>query len=298
MSLVSLQKCPICKGTTFQDQIKCQDHTTSKETFTIASCTSCGLLATTPRPSGEHLDQYYLSPEYVSHTGGSKSAIDRLYMFARKKTLRWKYKLISKIKEPGLLLDFGCGTGEFLNEMKQAGWQVRGVEPSPVARSKATALLMTPLTVASSLAKLPNGQYDVITMWHVLEHIEEIESTLQDVHHVLKQDGVIFVAVPNHESHDAKHYREHWAGYDVPRHLWHFSKTAIQRLFENHGLELQQIIPMKLDAYYVSLLSENYLHPKSKISSSIRACYQGFLSNLKAKQNCNYSSLIYVFQHA
>ena len=298
MSLVSLQKCPICKGTTFQDQIKCKDHTTSKETFTIASCTTCGLLATTPRPSGEHLHQYYLSPEYVSHTGGSKSAIDRLYIFARKKTLRWKYKLISKIKEPGLLLDYGCGTGEFLNAMKQAGWQVWGVEPSPLPRSKATELLMTPLTVASSLAKLPNGQYDVITMWHVLEHIEKIESTLQDVQHLLKQDGVIFVAVPNHESHDAKHYREHWAGYDVPRHLWHFSKPAIQRLFQNHGLELQQIIPMKLDAYYVSLLSENYQHPKSKISSSIRACYHGFLSNLKAKQNSNYSSLIYVFQHA
>ncbi|MEQ9592453.1 MAG: class I SAM-dependent methyltransferase [Cyclobacteriaceae bacterium] len=298
MSLVTLQKCPVCQGTTFEDRIRCKDHTTSQENFTIASCTNCNLLATTPRPSTENLNQYYLSTAYVSHTGGTKSIIDRIYLLARKKTLKWKNQLISKIKTPGLLLDYGCGTGEFLYQMKHDNWHVMGVEPSPQARSKANHLLATPNTIFPSLDELSRTECDVITMWHVLEHVENLDTTLATIKKLLKKDGLIFVAVPNHESYDADHYKQYWAGYDVPRHLWHFSSVTIEKLFKSHDLKLHQTIPMKLDAYYVSLLSEKYKNPKNKLLSYIRACWYGFLSNRKAKHNDNHSSIIYVFQHA
>jgi 2-polyprenyl-3-methyl-5-hydroxy-6-metoxy-1,4-benzoquinol methylase len=211
--------------------------------------------------------------------------------------LKWKFELLNKYQKSGNLLDFGCGTGEFLAHCQRRKWNITGVEPSENARVKASQNIGKP--VASNLNEVDNERFDAITLWHVLEHLHELESDLRKIVALLKKDGTIFIAVPNHQSPDAKYYKKFWAGYDVPRHLWHFSKDTMNRLFEKVGLQMIEIKPMKLDAFYVSLLSEAYQNPQaSKLSNGLNAFLQGVKSNTAAKVNNNYSSLVYIAKHA
>jgi 2-polyprenyl-3-methyl-5-hydroxy-6-metoxy-1,4-benzoquinol methylase len=293
MSLESVSICPICSSFSFTKFLTATDHTTTGEKFEIVKCAKCDFTITNPRPDINSIGKYYQSEKYISHTGGSKSLFDKVYVLARTITLRWKLKLINKHKSTGSILDYGCGTGEFLHHLKSNSWAINGVEPSEGARNKATDLLQKP--ISSSIEKIEGNQFDVITLWHVLEHIHDLNEKLSSIKSLLKQDGIIFIAVPNHESPDAQKYGAYWAGYDVPRHLWHFSKDSMKKLLDKTGLELVSIHPMKLDAYYVSLLSEGYEHQnQNKIVSAIKSLWSGLSSNLTASKNQNYSSLIYI----
>jgi 2-polyprenyl-3-methyl-5-hydroxy-6-metoxy-1,4-benzoquinol methylase len=293
MALESVSICPICSSSSFTKFLSAEDHTTTGEQFEIVRCAQCHFTLTNPRPDINSIGKYYQSEKYISHTGGSKSLFDKIYVFARTITLGWKLKLINKYKSTGSILDYGCGTGEFLYHLKNNGWVINGVEPSDGARSKATDLLQNP--IHSSIEKIERSQFDVITLWHVLEHIHDLNEKLVSIKSQLKQDGIIFIAVPNHEATDAQKYGANWAGYDVPRHLWHFSKDSMKKLFDKTGLELIGIHPMKLDAYYVSLLSEGYKHPnQSKIAKAFKTFVTGLSSNLAAAKDQNHSSLIYI----
>jgi 2-polyprenyl-3-methyl-5-hydroxy-6-metoxy-1,4-benzoquinol methylase len=289
--MISIIECPICKSTNLQFLTRCQDFTVSHETFEIRQCTNCELGITTPRPESNKLCEYYKSEEYVSHSGKTSGGIGAIYKLARKFTLRWKRKTIEKHKSTGLILDFGCGTGEFLHTMQNSGWAIAGVEPSDVARLKAENL--TNQKIHNSL-DLASG-FDVITAWHVVEHVPDVMNIILSLKRLLKKDGILFIAVPNFQSPDGVNYFEYWAGFDVPRHLWHFSKKSMAMLLESVGLKLLDIKPMKLDAFYVSLLSEKY---KSNNTLSLAGMIKGFLSGLrsnkKAKQETNHSSLIYI----
>jgi 2-polyprenyl-3-methyl-5-hydroxy-6-metoxy-1,4-benzoquinol methylase len=215
--------------------------------------------------------------------------IDEVYRTVRSITLKSKLRLINKYQSKFNLLDYGCGTGEFLATCKDVGWSVQGVEPSDDARIKNRR----DLHVVDDLSKV-NTQVNAITMWHVLEHVHDLNETLAKLRSLLTNNGTIFIAVPNHESYDAQYYKNSWAGYDVPRHLWHFNKENIKSLLTRHNLRLQAIVPMKFDAYYVSLLSEGYKNPgKSGPIKSIAAFTRGMISNLKAGKD-NHSSLIYI----
>ena len=289
--------CPLCNSTSLEKFLEAKDYTSSKETFTIVKCINCEFTLTNPRPPGTEIGKYYLSDKYISHTGAGKTIFDKVYLTARNFTLKWKFELLNKYQKSGNLLDFGCGTGEFLAHCQRRKWNITGVEPSENARVKASQNIGKP--VASNLNEVDNEQFDAITLWHVLEHLHELESDLRKIVALLKKDGTIFIAVPNHESPDAKHYKKFWAGYDVPRHLWHFSKDTMNRLFEKVGLQMIEIKPMKLDAFYVSLLSEAYQNPQaSKLSNGWNAFLQGVKSNRVAKVNNNYSSLVYIAKHA
>lgn len=295
MALEKVEICPVCNGSQFKSFLSCKDYTTSKENFEIVQCNTCSLLITSPRPDANSMGSYYQSEEYISHTGKSHTLTDRAYLFARKYTLRWKSKLINSrsSKHRGNLLDFGCGTGEFLYQMSLDGWRGHGLEPSDKARAKAQQL--TGLLIKSKLDEFSDSKFNVVTLWHVLEHIPDIQPTLKQISSQLEQDGIIFIAVPNYECKDAEHYQNHWAGYDVPRHLWHFSQRAMSLLLDNCNLRLTEIIPMKLDAFYVSLLSEKYKGGnKNTLTSYGSALRIGIQSNLQAQKNNNYSSLIYV----
>jgi 2-polyprenyl-3-methyl-5-hydroxy-6-metoxy-1,4-benzoquinol methylase len=293
MALESVSICPICSSSSFTKFLSAKDHTTAGEQFEIIKCSECNLALTNPRPDINYIGKYYQSEKYISHTGGSKSLFDKVYVFARTITLGWKLKLINKYKPTGSILDYGCGTGEFLHHLKIHGWAISGVEPSEGARSKATDLLEKP--IHSSIEKLEASQFDVITLWHVLEHIHDLNEKLLAIKSLLKQDGIIFIAVPNHEAPDAQKYGAYWAGYDVPRHLWHFSKDSMKKLLDKTGLELIDIQPMKLDAYYVSLLSEGYKNPnQNKLVSALKAVASGLVSNFTANKTQNHSSLIYI----
>ncbi len=293
MALESVNTCPICNGTSFEPFEQCTDFTTSQEEFSIVKCKSCQLLITSPRPDANSIGKYYQSDSYISHTNSSKKLIDKLYKIVRSFTLRWKLNLVGTHKPTGKILDYGCGTGEFLATCKKANWDCCGVEPSSTARGQATQLTNLPIT--QSLQEIGQQKFDVITLWHVLEHVENLTEKLSELKSFLKEDGIIFIAVPNHESLDAKIYKSHWAGYDVPRHLWHFSQENIKKLLESHQLKLMKNIPMIQDSFYVSLLSEKYLHPKSNILLNLgRGFITGLRSNLAARRNQSYSSVVYI----
>jgi 2-polyprenyl-3-methyl-5-hydroxy-6-metoxy-1,4-benzoquinol methylase len=293
MALESVSICPICSSSSFTKFLSAKDHTTTGEQFEIVKCAKCDFTLTNPRPDINSIGKYYQSEKYISHTGGSKSLFDKVYVFARTITLGWKLKLINKHKSVGSILDYGCGTGEFLHHLKNHGWATTGIEPSENARQKAASLLKT--SVSESIDQIKGNEFDMITLWHVLEHIHDLNEKLLAIKSLLKQDGTIFIAVPNHEAPDAQKYGAYWAGYDVPRHLWHFSKDTMRKLFDKTGLELIDIQPMKLDAYYVSLLSEVYKNPnQNKIVSALKAVVNGFVSNLTANKTQNHSSLIYI----
>ncbi|WP_254153080.1 class I SAM-dependent methyltransferase [Chryseosolibacter indicus] len=247
---------------------------------------------TSPRPENDLLGKYYESKDYTSHTIKNQGLVDMVYRTARTFTLQWKYRLVTKetTKQWLSIMDYGCGTGEFLNYCQEKGHHVQGIEPNhqagEIARAKG-------LNVESKISNNNNPAFDTITLWHVLEHIPDLNEVLTQLHQMLDSKGKVFIAVPNRESADAKHYQDNWAAYDVPRHLWHFSKNNIQMLFEKHGFILDDIIPMKLDAYYVSLLSEKYKRGSTTLVTMVKAFYQGAISNYQAKENTNYSSLIY-----
>ncbi len=293
MALESVTTCPICKGNTFEPFNRCIDFTTSKEEFAIIRCKRCNLLITSPRPDSNSIGKYYQSENYISHTNSSKNLIDKIYKTVRSFTLQWKLNLIQSYKPSGKILDYGCGTGEFLNTCKTANWVCTGVEPSVAAREKASQL--THLKIVGTLSQTDHSKFDIITLWHVLEHVENLNEKLSELKSYLAEGGIIFIAVPNHESIDAKIYQSNWAAYDVPRHLWHFSKENMRTLLQSHGLNLVDKIPMKQDSFYVSLLSEKYLHPKTNILiNSVRAFAMGLRSNLAARKDQNYSSLVYI----
>ena len=270
-----------------------KDHSVSGEVFELRHDTELDLLVTHPQPSAEALPKYYESDDYISHTDGKRSLFEKAYHFVKDIALKNKLDLIASLQPgKGRLLDIGAGTGDFLNAAKQAGWHTTGIEPSEKARAIAER---KGVTFVTDLGQLEDHSFDVITMWHVLEHVPNLEHQIAELKRLLKPTGTILVAVPNFRSHDAKHYGAFWAAYDVPRHLWHFSKTAIEKLFATQDLKLADVLPMKFDAFYVSLLSEKY---KTGKMNFVGAVITGLRSNWKARRTKQYSSHIYVLKNA
>lgn len=291
--MVEVIECPICNGKDLKAIASAKDYTVSHETFIVKQCLACKLAITTPRPENEVLGNYYKSEKYISHSGKSSGILGSIYRLARSFSVKWKKNQVSTHAEKGAILDFGCGTGEFLQTLQNASWEIEGVEPSNLARSKASQL--TGKKIYTSLNEIKNQQFSAITAWHVLEHVPDLHETLLTLKSLLAKNGTIFIAVPNYQSPDSKVYNAYWAGLDVPRHVWHFSKESMKKLMENAGLNLIKIIPMKLDAYYVSMLSEKYKNNnRLGFLQLIRGFVIGLTSNLKARKTVNHSSLIYI----
>lgn len=290
MAQEEISICPICGHTQFKDLFSVKDHTTTGESFQLKVCQHCQLIATSPRPDERDIASYYESQSYISHTGGNSGIFDTLYRIARKRALQTKLNLLNTYQPtPGTILDYGAGTGSFIHHCSTRQWNAHAVEPSRNARAKIPASVTTYPDIESITIN-----FNAITLWHVLEHVHQLTSTLTKLTEHLSSTGTIFIAVPNHQSHDAQYYGSSWAGYDVPRHLWHFNKTNMTQLLGSVGLKLLAIKPMKLDSFYVSLLSEQYKNPTSSaITRAIAAFMTGLRSNLKAGNN-NYSSLIYI----
>lgn len=283
-------QCPICQETEFNPVLKAADYTVSQEVFSIVSCAKCGFHFTNPVPEMDKIGDYYKSESYVSHSSTNKGLINKLYQRVRKHTLKQKLKLVSRLANGRDLLDIGAGTGHFLNVCQQANWNCLGLEPDADARAFAKKEFNVTLKSTDELHQLPAGSLDVITMWHVLEHIYELRKDVEQIVKVLKEDGVLIIAVPNRNSFDAKYYKEFWAAYDVPIHLYHFVPDDIKTLFGHFKMDVTEILPMKFDAYYVSMLSEKY-----KGGNILKAFFNGWRSNFNAKEG-TYSSQIYILK--
>lgn len=268
-----------------------KDHSVTQETFTLHYDASLHMYRTHPKPLEKKLSRYYNSEDYISHTDGKRSLFEKVYQYVKKIMLSRKHNLINKYHpKGGELLDLGAGTGDFVEYLSNKYWKVVGVEPNKKARSLAQE---KGFTFFNDISKLENSKYDVITMWHVLEHVYDLDEQIYWLKKNLSKEGTLFIAVPNFESYDASHYKEHWAAYDVPRHLYHFSQKSIETLFGKYGLEVVSVKPMKFDSYYVSLLSEKYKNSKSNFFKAIKV---GFTSNTKARASGQYSSKIYVIK--
>jgi 2-polyprenyl-3-methyl-5-hydroxy-6-metoxy-1,4-benzoquinol methylase len=288
-----LTHCPSCDNSSFHNHLICKDNSFTKESFAIVKCERCELLFTNPRPTEEAIGKYYETADYISHSNSSKRLIDKIYKIVRSFSLKSKLNIIEKLSDTKTLLDYGCGTGHFLSKAQKNKWDINGVEPNKSARQIANQQLEN--QVYSSLEQLPhNKKYSIITLWHVLEHIIDLNHTLDTLKSLLTKDGAIIIAVPNPGSYDAKHYKEYWAGYDVPRHLYHFTPESFKYLMKKHKLTLVETLPMKFDSFYVSLLSEKYM---TGSSNYINSFINGYKSNSYASKNSNmYSSIIYILK--
>lgn len=272
--------------------IKVQDYSVSNENFELLLDSDLELLKTHPQPALENLGSYYESADYISHTDSKRSLFEKMYHWVKSYSLKKKVRIINSYhNQKGSLLDIGAGTGDFLVTAKSAGWQTTGVEPNENAKKLA---ISKGISFENSIESIENQQFNVITMWHVLEHVPDVEYQIKQLKRLLKPNGTIIIAVPNYKSFDAQHYGKFWAAYDVPRHLWHFSKTSIEKLVSRENMKLVKILPMIFDSFYVSLLSEKY---KTGKMNFIKAFWIGLRSNLKANSSKEYSSHIYVIKN-
>ena len=292
--MIHYSACPVCGSSNISPCLTAEDHTVSHERFVIDECADCTLRFTQDVPGQDAIGPYYQSENYISHSNTSKGFVNSLYHKVRSRTLRSKRKLISSAtgKTQGRILDVGAGTGAFLNEMKTAGWEVTGLEPDEGSRTLSKELYGNDLLPSSEFYNLPDHSFDAITMWHVLEHVHELQEYIKQLRMLLKDDGRIFIAVPNYTSYDAGYYGAAWAAYDVPRHLYHFSPASMAKLLEAQQLTIIAYKPMWYDSFYVSMLSEQYLNKRSNLPAAVLT---GLRSNIHASKDVKRcSSVIYV----
>ncbi|MDO7172140.1 class I SAM-dependent methyltransferase [Mariniflexile sp. AS56] len=276
--------------------LKVKDHSVSQELFNLVENLEYGFLETRPQPSSETLPDYYKSEDYISHTDSKRNVFENVYHLVRSISLKQKLKLINSFESTDkTLLDVGCGTGDFLQTAQKKHWTVSGIEPNEEARALANKKTNQAVYEIEELLKLEAKSFDVITLWHVLEHLPNLEEHIQIFKKLLKPNGTLIIAVPNYKSYDATYYKEFWAAFDVPRHLWHFNKPSISKLVSKVSMEVVKTKPMYFDAFYVSLLSEKYKKGKMNF---LRGFWVGLVSNLKSLSTKEVSSLIYVIKNS
>lgn len=301
-TLITIKKCPICGSSATVKLFDAVDYFSTKETFPIYDCQDCGFRFTNNFPSEDIIGKYYDSPDYISHSDSKKGLINQLYHFFRKRMLKKKVNMITKITSKSetnrlqsiRLLDLGCGTGYFLNEAKNKGFTVSGIEKDEKAREYAISHFGLNIKGEESLWNINNESFDVISLWHVLEHMQNLNEVVEKLNNILKTNGILILALPNHHSYDAKRYKRYWAAYDIPRHLWHFSPDTVEKLLNKHQFKIIKQKTMPLDAFYISMLSEKY-KGSSKIVQYQKAIIIGVIGYIKSLSNIKHSSsIIYI----
>jgi 2-polyprenyl-3-methyl-5-hydroxy-6-metoxy-1,4-benzoquinol methylase len=292
----NIQNCPVCGSPHSSLKFKAKDYTVSNEMFHIVTCDSCRLIYTNPRPAANEAGPYYHANAYISHSDTNEGIVNKLYHAVRKLTLQSKTNWIEPEKKGNKeLLDIGCGNGHFLAAAKEKGWNINGVELDPETAARASKL--TGLTIAPSLAEIATEkQFQVITLWHVLEHVYELDDYFHFFKSRLNKDGKLLLALPNPASFDAHYFKEYWAAYDVPRHIYHFTPATISALAAKYGFKLKKSRGLIFDSFYISLLSNEYKTGNKRLLHSF---FIGLISNVRALLGKpNYSSNLYTFEHA
>lgn len=294
--MVHYKICPLCSSEKISLYLETNDFFLTSEPFSLFRCSDCGFVFTQDHPDEKDIGRYYKSVEYLSHNDSVKGFSGRLYRASRKIMLITKRKLITRATgiKKGNLLDIGSGTGHFIREMKEAGWQVSGIEIDEKVRLHSESSFNLKVHSPDEIQSLPSGSYDCITMWHVLEHFQYPFKYALEIKRLLKPDGICLVALPNRFSFDAEHYRKFWAAYDVPRHLWHFSPFTFRLFAEKTGFRIIHTGSLPLDVFYISMLSEKYCGAKLHlIAGLITGKWFWFLSSFNIEKR---SSLYYILK--
>ena len=296
MKILHIDKCPLCGNTRFEKMMTCTDHYATGEIFDVEQCMNCHFLFTRHAPTEAEIGRYYESPDYISHSDTHKGLMNRIYHQVRRYMLGRKARLIRRSSHlhTGNLLDIGTGTGYFSHFMAEKGWKVTAIEKSPQARRFAKTHFDLDVQAPETLASLETDSFDVITLWHVMEHLEHLNETWETLNRILKERGILIIAVPNPNSFDAKKYKEMWAAYDTPRHLWHFTPSTMQQFGAKHGFILAEQHPMPFDAFYVSMLTEKYKKSRYPFLKGLITGIEAWFASQARKERS--SSIIYVFR--
>jgi 2-polyprenyl-3-methyl-5-hydroxy-6-metoxy-1,4-benzoquinol methylase len=291
--MIHYDRCPLCSSVEIEDYLLTRDYFLSREIFKLIKCSGCGFVFTQDHPDANNIDRYYASDDYISHNESATGFLNNLYRLSRRLMLKKKRSIVKKFTglRKGTILDTGSGTGHFLSVMKEAGWTVKGVEINKKAREFSVSTFGLEVISPEQLSLLPSGSFDCITLWHVLEHFEEPFRYASEILRLLKPGGSCILALPNCQSFDAEYYKEFWAAYDVPRHLWHFTPVTFKIFAEKTGFRLSRLKSLPLDVFYISSLSEKY---KGSNLSLITGMINGLWFSVKSffKKNGS-SSLIY-----
>jgi SAM-dependent methyltransferase len=293
MDLESHNHCPVCGNKLLEQYLDSADFFFTQESFTLNRCAECGLILTNPFPGFEESLKYYQSETYFSHPNKKRNLFGYLYQLVRIQNMRSKIRVVKKFIRSGRILDIGCGSGDFLLACIKNGFDVSGIEVNDDARNFTSARIGSSVYQPKDSMIIPSHHFGMITMWHVLEHIHDLDRQMNDIVRMLEPNGFLLLALPNPESYDCRKYGRHWAAWDLPRHVFHFTPKTIHLLAGKFGLKPIQTFPMKWDAYYISMLSEGYRQSNLGL---LRGLFAGLSSNLRAKRTGNYSSLIYVFK--
>ena len=291
----NLSNCPGCGSAEMVKQFVAKDYTVSQNSFGIYACQACGLNFTNPRPKSENAGYFYKSDTYISHSDTQVGLVNKLYHAVRNITLKQKVGWIqSEQKGNKELLDIGCGNGHFLHACQQAGWNITGMELDPDTAARAAILVQD--KIYPNLTTIPEDkQFELITLWHVLEHVYELDAYFSFFKKRIQPDGKLLLALPNSKSYDASYFKEFWAAYDVPRHIYHFTPETIQYVAKKHGFTLVQQRGQIFDSFYIALLSNQYRSGSKRL---IHSFFIGLWSNLLAwTKTGNYSSNVYIFKH-
>ncbi|MGB5379300.1 class I SAM-dependent methyltransferase [Muriicola sp.] len=269
--------------------LRTKDHALTQESFDLQYDAELEMLQTIPKPT--EIEKYYQDEAYISHTDGNQTALEKIYQLVKQYNQKKKASWIQQYaKQNAKVLDVGAGTGSLIKYLQDQGWQAEGVEPNKKAQNIAKD---KGVDLKSSLQDVEENDFDVITLWHVLEHLPDLDKDISDISKKLRSKGVVFIAVPNFRSYDAQHYGSYWAAYDVPRHCWHFSQHSIQTIFSRKGFSLLKVKPMIFDAFYIARLSEKYKKGNNQL---LKALWHGLRSNFHGWRTGEYSSLLYILQ--
>lgn len=296
MTIISYNKCPLCKSSAIKKRFACVDNFATKESFDIHECEDCGFVFTHNFPDEKEIDRYYESPSYISHSNTDKGLVNSMYHLVRKIMLRKKARLVERcsLLKRGKLLDYGAGTGYFARTMAARGWDVTAIEKNGKARELALEEFGFGMHPVEALAGIKEKELDVVTMWHVMEHIQDLDKMWNELRRVLCDNGTAIIAVPNCTSYDAQKYKEHWAAYDTPRHLWHFTPDTMEQWGKKHGFTLDEKRTMPFDGFYISMLSEQNMGSRMHTIKGFWNGFKGWMAQMKRADAA--SSIIYVFR--
>jgi 2-polyprenyl-3-methyl-5-hydroxy-6-metoxy-1,4-benzoquinol methylase len=271
-------------------EINVKDHLLSREEFTVLFDHNQGI-GQTQLPTNFDANAFYPKENYASHQDQKKGLIGVAYNMIQLLMFRYKFSIIKQYSQGNSILDIGGGTGSFASFFKKKGFDVILTEPNKSARIQASHKGL--LTFATPTDLPPKSAFSTLTLWHVFEHLSAPQQTLQKYHKLLKNKGLLILALPNYASFDASYYQEYWAALDVPRHLWHYTPKGITSLVSEQGYRFQKSFPLLFDAFYIAYLSEQYRKSKFPL---LRGFFIGLFSNLSALFTGQYSSLIYIFR--